>query len=273
MRWMEIAWSQVGVHETSGAPATPAIVEYFRAAGRPEIASDEVAWCMAFVLYCLAKGGVAQKGIAGIPKAERLLAVSALKLGSKIDAPRVGAVAVLRTDVGHHTGLVQGWTDSHVQILGGNQSSSVSVALFRRSSLVGLRWPEDPVSAGALAAAGSRIATAAGRQQADAAKASVVGTSGQVVPADVGALAGPVKQLEQGAQALTGLKGAVEVAEAFVLFGVKKWPVIAAVLALYWLGRIGWDAWVARQARTEDHNTGANPMRADDAGGADVQAL
>jgi uncharacterized protein (TIGR02594 family) len=91
MRWMEIAWADLGIKETAGPEATPAIVAYFDAAGRPDITSDETPWCAAFVNACLSRAGVS---IAAIPQGERTLARSCLKQGTKIDEPRVGAVAV-----------------------------------------------------------------------------------------------------------------------------------------------------------------------------------
>lgn len=276
MRHMEIAWSQVGVTETPGAAATPAILQYFIAAGREEIASDEVAWCMAFVVFCCRQAGIS---IDAIPREDRLLARSALKLGTRISEPRIGAIAVFDRHVpgqpwAAHTGFVVGWTKTHLQILGGNQANSVSVASFSRAQLVGMVWPEEPMTPSQIAAAGSTTAKSAGRQQADLAKISLVQSSQLAVPTPSQIPGGTaLQQLGEGAQAMSSLQSVITTTERFLAFGLAKWPWIAGVLAAYWLARIGWDAWQVRQARARDNNTGANPVKRPTAEDAGAHAL
>ena len=253
MDWMKIAWSQVGVSETPGAAATPEIIEYFRGAGRPDISSDEVAWCMAFVVYCLARSGTAQAAIEAIPKSERLLAYSALRLGEHIETLRVGAVAVVRTSAGYHTGFVHGWTDTHLKILGGNQKDSVSEAMFARSSIVGLVWPGAVVTPAQLAKGGSRIAGAAQENKADAAKAG----SGVVIPDLIPSPPeGGLQWLQQLGGQFEILQGLIGTFEQFLLFVMSKGKVIGVLIALYYLGRLAWrSGWIGTW-RAEDASTG-----------------
>jgi uncharacterized protein (TIGR02594 family) len=135
-KWMETAWSQVGVMETAGAEASPQIVGYFREVGHPEAASDEIAWCAAFVGACLERSGIAST--------KSLAARSYATFGTDTD-PRIGAIAVFSrgSDPVHgHVGFVVGITDTSIMLLGGNQSNKVSVTTMPRDRLIACRWPE-----------------------------------------------------------------------------------------------------------------------------------
>lgn len=135
-RWLEEAWREFGQTERDGAAGNPRIVGYFRDAGHPGVASDEVAWCAAFCGACLER--------AGITSTRSLLARSYLRWGEPIDEPRMGAVAVLSRGADPsqgHVGFWLGETDDSVVLLGGNQKNSVSVARYPKSRLLGLRWP------------------------------------------------------------------------------------------------------------------------------------
>lgn len=259
MRWMEIAWADLGVKEIAGSDAEPKILAYFRNAGRSDITSDEVPWCAAFVNACLSRAGIS---LDPIPRDDRLLARKCLLLGTPIDAPRIGAIAVFARGgdpTYGHVGFVNGWTDTHVQLLGGNQANSVSIELKRRADVIGYRWPEAPATAKELAAKGSRIAAAAQRQQKDAAKATGTGGGGQVVPA-----APDVVPPKTGAgellQKASGFRGWFETAESLAMFAWSKFPWIAAAIAAYFGGRMIYDAWIIKHARVEDANEGWSPV-------------
>lgn len=246
MRWMWKAWEQVGVVETAGAAATPEIVRYFEKVGRADITSDEVPWCAAFVGAMLKEAGVPLM----MPKDERLLARGYLKQGTEVplDQPRVGCVAVFRRTSDPrfgHVGFVNGITDTHIHLLGGNQANSVNVTAYPRSDLIGLRWPELPATAADLAKDGSRIAAASQRQIRDGTKTGMT----QLPPA-------PKIEPEALTQKMAGAKGTVETLEAFVTFGLSKWQWIVGGFAVFWIGRMAYDAWQIRQARLDDHNTG-----------------
>jgi uncharacterized protein (TIGR02594 family) len=254
MRWMEIAWTQQGIRETPGAAATPEIVAMFRDAGHPHVVSDEVAWCAAFAGACLERSG--------ITSTRSLRARSYLTLGTKIDAPRVGAIVVLKRDeagpTAGHVGFVTGWTGTTVAVLGGNQANAVTVAHFQRADVLGYRWPEPPASAPDLAAAGSRTVGAAIGQVRDAGRAALVLASGagaSAVAPDAGALG---RQIVGGATELVSTASAMERA---ALFAIGKWHWVAIALAGWFLARIALAAGWITEARVEDHNTGNNPTR------------
>ena len=52
-----------------------------------------------------------------------------------------GAVLVFSPGSGGHVGFAVGQDDTHLYVLGGNQSGAVNVARIARSRLLGARWP------------------------------------------------------------------------------------------------------------------------------------
>lgn len=253
MRWMDVAWTQQGIAETAGAASTPAIVDYFRECGHPEVVTDETPWCAVFLGACLER--------AGIRSTRSMAAKSYEKFGTELplEPPRVGAVAVLRfADGSQHVGFVAGATATTVALLGGNQKDAVNVTHFKLSTLVALRWPEPEADAKTLMQAGSRTVTAAVDQMRDAGKAAVTLASGIGAsiatpdPKPAKAVIGRATDLMTDAASL----------EKFALFALSKWPYLAAALAAWFLARIAVKAGWIVEARVEDHNTGANPSRA-----------
>jgi uncharacterized protein (TIGR02594 family) len=243
-RWMETAWAEVGIAETPGPHATSRILDYFSAAGHPEIISDEIAWCAAFAGYCLSSSGVA---LDAIPRDERLTAKSYLKQGTAIPEPRTGCLAILE----HHVGFVAGFTETTIQLLGGNQANAVNVAAFKRSSVLGYRWPEVVQTPAQVEASGSRIAAAARQQQIDGLKTSVAQVA-QVLPPKPPGLADFASMAAQAETSMT-VFGTLE---KFASFTWGKLPLIAVMCTAYWLIRMVHNGWLIRLWRTADANTG-----------------
>jgi uncharacterized protein (TIGR02594 family) len=256
-RWLEIAWEQdgAGIAEIGGPQANASIVAYFREINRPDITSDEVPWCAAAYFWCLQRAGIS---IDHVPKQDRLLAVSAKKVGTRIAEPRVGCGVVMKRPGGHHVGFVTAWTARTIFILGGNQADSFCEKEFKRTSDMVFMWPEPPKTAAEVAAAGSRIADAAGDVRKDAAK--VGGTQGleNMLPAPPKELPG----VDAIAQHAGSFKTTVMGVQDFVLFVWGKAWWIAAALAIYWLVRMAWNAGWIRWWRAEDHNSGKAPVAA-----------
>lgn len=248
-RWLEIAWHDAGVAEIPGHAADDTILGYFQEVGRDDITSDEVSWCAAFVGACLAKAGVA----VDLPHGKRLLARAYLDVGTPIEQPRVGAVAIFtRGDPNGWTGhvfFVTGWTASHIKGIGGNQRNSVCEISIPRSQLIGLRWPEK-VEPKVLART-SRIASGAGETQKDGIKAT--GTQGleMAIPAPPQKLG-----LEEIAANAGSFKGSVETLEQFLLFVWGKGGWIALALTAYWGARIVWRSGWIRTWRAQDQSEG-----------------
>lgn len=136
--WLEHAWDEAGVRETSGAASNERILQLFRDVGHEDVTSDEVAWCAAYVGACLER--------AGHESTRSLLARSYLEWGKPLQNARLGAVAVFSrgSDPGQgHVGFVIGGSDGRLFLLGGNQQDAVNVQSFDTSKLLGLRWPDE----------------------------------------------------------------------------------------------------------------------------------
>ena len=83
---IEIALSQYGVKEITGASHNPTVVQYFREIGHSWVKNDETAWCSAFANWVVKQAGLKGSG--------RLDARSWLLVGEKTDTPQLGDIVV-----------------------------------------------------------------------------------------------------------------------------------------------------------------------------------
>ncbi len=81
-------------------------------------------WCAAFLNMTLRQSGYR----AGRSNRAR----DAIQLGSRIQGPVPGAIAVMR----NHTGIVLGATNGKVTLLSGNYSGKVSISEYRQTGIV-----------------------------------------------------------------------------------------------------------------------------------------
>ena len=266
MRWMEEAWAQLGEEEIAGPKHNPEIVAYFADSKNAGIQNDEVAWCAAFV------GAVLERS--GIESTRSPMARSYESFGQPVpvDSPRYGCLAVLkRTNDPRfgHVGFVTGWTDKTVKLLGGNQNDAVSIAGYDRERVVALRWPEPAKTPTQVAQAGSRIAQRAKKQQVNAGvsvgagtSAAAAGAATQGTPAATPPTPEPatpdLSGLQEIAEQVDMLHRAVDVIINFAHFTFDKWHWIGEALAVYFGGRVIYDAVLVRLFRAEDENTGAH---------------
>ncbi len=141
--WMAFARKELEkkVEEIPGAASNPEIEKYFEVTviGHQK---DGVAWCGAFVSWCLKQAGVKNVLFSA-------LAVAWLKNGEALPGPQFGAVAVLRPLVkgaSGHVGFVASWDDTHVTLLGGNQGNpgKVSEQKFPLTDVRGWRFMPAP---------------------------------------------------------------------------------------------------------------------------------
>lgn len=140
--WLRLAWAELGQREVPGRATNPRIAGYIRRLGHAALASDDTAWCAAFVGDCLERAGLAST--------RSLMARSYLGWGTVARDAQVGDVAVLTRGsdpAAGHVGFVVGLSDSGLVLLGGNQSNAVTVETFAVSRLVGLRRPPFEASA------------------------------------------------------------------------------------------------------------------------------
>lgn len=253
MKWLEIAWEQegAGVDEIGGPAANTSIVAYFHDINRPDITSDEVPWCAAFYFWCLWKSGA---DLSSIPAAERLLAYSATKFGTRISAPRVGCGCIMKRPGGHHVFFVTKWTATTITGVGGNQANKVCETTFKRTPDMIFMWPE--VVTQKQTDRASEIAGTAKAIQADTAKTGLSNTVNQVLPALPEKLPAP----DALATSARSLKSTLETGFDFMTFGYSKLWFVVAALSVYWVLRIAWNSNWIRKWRHEDAATGVQPL-------------
>lgn len=134
--WMQIARSLLGLKEGAGAANNPEVVKLYALAGHPDVKSDAIAWCAAFVSAVLQR--------AKLKNPRTLWALDYAKWGQPLDRPLYGCVAVKkRKPSGGHVGFVVGANATQIILLGGNQGDAVSIAAFPREQFVAFRWPSE----------------------------------------------------------------------------------------------------------------------------------
>lgn len=152
--WLKLARTYVGLKEVPGEASNPAIDAFFTDAGFKGF-KDDTAWCAAFVGAIIARSG--------FPKLGSLTARDAEKYGTKLPGPKIGSIAVLwresRSSWKGHVGFVVGFNETNktIELLGGNQGDSVSIAQFSMAQVLSYRWPVAPTIK-ALKKAGSQEA-------------------------------------------------------------------------------------------------------------------
>lgn len=131
------ALKEVGQKEILGSKANPRIVEY-HSATTLSAKSDEVAWCSAFVNWCMKQNGVKGTSLAN--------ARSFLNWGVSTQSPQQGDVVVFwrgsKNGWQGHVAFVVSVSATHVKCLGGNQGNSVCMVNYPKSQLLGFRTYE-----------------------------------------------------------------------------------------------------------------------------------
>lgn len=139
----DIASTMLGKQE---GPQRAAIQDYLRTGGA-NLDPSVAAWCAAFVNSSLQQAGMKGTG--------SNMARSFLNFGKAVNQPARGDIAVFSrgsNPLYGHVGFFNGYgPDGKIQVLGGNQGNSVSIASFDPRQLLGFRRP-DGTPAGAVAA-------------------------------------------------------------------------------------------------------------------------
>jgi uncharacterized protein (TIGR02594 family) len=139
MPWFQEARRVIGIKERVGPGNNPTILDWAKDAGIP-YKSDDIPWCGLFVAHCISS----TIGDEPLP-ANPLGARQWLKFGAPCK-PVLGSILVFWRDkptsfkghVGFYAGEEKGGV---LQVLGGNQSDSVSIARIRGDRLLQARWP------------------------------------------------------------------------------------------------------------------------------------
>lgn len=133
--WMEIAEAELGEKEIPGDMDNPRIVEYGKAVSLV-VSDDETPWCAIFVNWALKEAGMVGTNLAD--------ARSFLDWGTELSGPKKGCVVVLKRGNSTwkgHVGFYVDENEDYVKLLGGNQSNCVKFAWYRKSDILGYRWP------------------------------------------------------------------------------------------------------------------------------------
>lgn len=131
--WLDIAMGELGIHEKVNGE-NKRILEYNQYTDL-KAKEDEIPWCSSFVNFCMAKSFQKRTNSAA--------ARSWLDWGIKCGFKR-GAVVIFSRgndpSLGHVAFCLRDMGDS-IEVIGGNQSDSVSITSFSENHVIGYRWP------------------------------------------------------------------------------------------------------------------------------------
>ena len=137
--WFEEARNLMGTKEILGPKSNPDILDWAHDLDIP-YTGDDIPWCGLFVAHCVG-ATLPEEPLPANPLGARQWE----RFGDATQ-PRVGAVMVFwrnspQSGLGH-VGLYAGEDDTAYQILGGNQTDSVSLAWLKKSRFLSAHWPK-----------------------------------------------------------------------------------------------------------------------------------
>jgi uncharacterized protein (TIGR02594 family) len=137
--WFEEAKHLLGTKEVKTSKSNQVILDWATDLD-VHYPSDDIPWCGLFVAHCVG-ATLPQEALPGNPLGARQWQI----FGDAV-TPRTGAVMVFwreqRSGFKGHVGFYVGEDDTAFQILGGNQSDSVSLAWLAKDRLLAARWPK-----------------------------------------------------------------------------------------------------------------------------------
>jgi len=132
---LKIALEEYGNKGIPGSNSNTEILKYYKNTGFDWVQDDDIAWCTAFISWCLMK---AKK-----PYIKSLLARDYLKYGKKTQEPKLGDIAVLwritRNSIYGHVGFFIRKDKNTVYLLGGNQNNSVTITPYPATQVLEYR--------------------------------------------------------------------------------------------------------------------------------------
>jgi uncharacterized protein (TIGR02594 family) len=133
--YLGVAYREIGQREIEGRENNPRILQYISAVTSTEgVEDDKIDWASPFVEWCLN-----QVGISG-PK--NLDPRAWQQWGRELTEPQVGAIGIFKTGAElWHVSFVVGVRDDTLHVLGGNQSDSVRISVYRRELAETFRMP------------------------------------------------------------------------------------------------------------------------------------
>jgi uncharacterized protein (TIGR02594 family) len=134
-KWLTIARGERGIKEKEGDPSNPEVEKYHKIGSNQPTWKDSVPWCASFVGWCLEQ--------AGLPSTDSGMARSYLKYGTPLEKPKLGCIVVYQRGAppsGHVHFFLEDLGDK-IKGIGGNQSNAVTEASYKKSDVLGYRWP------------------------------------------------------------------------------------------------------------------------------------
>jgi uncharacterized protein (TIGR02594 family) len=157
--WLSVMRTLTGTKEVSGAEANPVITgmttEIARIWGdavpgmkpycdQPAWDSDETAWCGVAAGYCLSEAGfIPPFGATDTDKFGWAQSWANDPNYIELATPVPGAIVVMTRSGGGHVTLYESDAGANINCRGGNQSNSVNVSVYPKSSVIGYFWPKD----------------------------------------------------------------------------------------------------------------------------------
>jgi len=146
-KYLKAAFSVLGLSEIAGEEDEPQILAMYVACGHPEVVRDEVAWCAAYVGWCLHRGGLPTSK----PVNQNLLAASYVnypgKKYTKDDTVPRGAICVWpRSEGSGHVNFALADLGEYVLCIGGNQGNGrgggVTITKYSKDKLKAAIMPK-----------------------------------------------------------------------------------------------------------------------------------
>ena len=144
--WLAVALAELAKNVIEDkAGSNPVIEDYLRATTYSGAISDDVAWCAAFVTWCMSNS---TNDIVVAKNKKSAWVPDWLNWGYDVGPPIRGAVAIvspLRDGAAGHIEIVTGETDKNIVLLGGNQRNKqgqdrVCQTQFSKLAAVSYRW-------------------------------------------------------------------------------------------------------------------------------------
>lgn len=134
--WLDHALQDLGVSEIVGPEDNPRIVRMHDYTTL-DANDDETSWCSSAMNCWMAESG--------LPYTKSAAARSWLTWGAPLEVPVKGCVVVLKRDGGPNAGhvgfYIEDMPGKSIKVFGGNQSNKVGYSVFRKSDVLGYRWP------------------------------------------------------------------------------------------------------------------------------------
>lgn len=134
---LHILSNYIGIRERVGNDSSPTILKWKRNVIPSTTDDGQYSWCGIF-----AHNMLLETGYPTLPQNEAAGARRYLHLGTPVDKPEIGDLAIFKRGTGWqgHVGFVMRIDASgDVWLLGGNQSNAVSIAKYSGKSLLGFR--------------------------------------------------------------------------------------------------------------------------------------